>query len=441
MSRTPRVPLPLEGVRVTDITVVLAGTNAATLLGDWGAEVVRAEPLHLVQPSTRGMMAHPTKAMVDAQRNWITSYPNWDPGERPWNRWNFYNSHGRNKLSMTVDLSKPEGQAIVRRLVALSDIFIENNVPDTFDKWNLGYEGLRRVKPDLIMVRMPAYGLAGPYRNTRSFGSHIEGASGHTYLRGYEDTDPSQTEDVYFGDAAGAVNGAFAAVAALHQLRRTGKGQLIELAQTEGVVPYFGELVLDAQMNGRVAGHAENDLGAMAPHNTYPCKGEDRWIAIAIGCDKDWRALVEAMGRPAWASPDESGRFSDQAGRYRRRRELDRLVGEWTRQFEGRWLMERLQSRGIAAGVLNDDRDAFEDRHLNARGFFETLTLPDVGAHRYPGIVWKLARTPNAIRTPPATLGQHNAYVYGGLLGLSEEARARLQREGHIGEAYHAHVP
>ncbi|MEE9284742.1 MAG: CoA transferase [Dehalococcoidia bacterium] len=433
-----RVRLPLEGVRVTDITVVLAGTNAATLLADWGAEVIRVEPLHVVQPSTRGMFAHPTKEYIDATRHWVSAYPNWDPGPRPWNRWNFFNSHGRNKLSMTVDLSKPEGQQFTRRLIALSDVFIENNVPDTFEKWDLDYERLRRIKPDLIMVRMPAYGLTGPYRTYRSFGSHIEGASGHTYLRGYHDTDPTETEDVYFGDASAAVAAAFAVATALHQLRRTGKGQLIELAQTENVVNYFGELLLDYQMNGRIAGHAENDLGAMAPHNTYPCAGDDRWIAIAVGNDEAWQGLVRVMGNPSWAAEQ---RFTGQPQRYENRRELDSLVGEWTGQHEGRWLMERLQAAGVPAGVVNDDRDAFEDRHLNVRGFFETLRHPEVGVHRYPGIIWKMARTPNAIRFPPALLGQHNPYVYRELFGVSSEEYTRLEAEGHIGADYPDHLP
>ncbi|MCH7554049.1 MAG: CoA transferase [Chloroflexi bacterium] len=390
--------LPLQGIRVTDLTAVLAGTNAATLLGDWGAEVIRIEPLQIVQPVTRAMLAHPAKEWIDANHNWITAYVDWDPGEQPWNRWCFYNSHGRNKLSMTADLSKPEGQEMARNLIRISDLVIENNVPDTFEKWNLGYDQVRAIKPDLVMLRMPGYGLSGRYRTYRSFGSHIEGASGHTSMRGYPDTDPTMIEDVYYGDAAAAATAAYAAIIALRQMRMTGKGQLIELTQTDTVMTMFGEHFLDYQMNGRVPRPMANDYYNFAPHNTYPCRGHDRWIAIAVGRDEQWRAMVQVMMNPEWA---DDARFTDQDGRFQHRAEIDGHVSEWTRQYDNRWLMERLQRAGVPAGVLNDDADAYSDPHLASREFFQELNLPDAGVHRYPGIIWELLKTPNRIRQRP----------------------------------------
>lgn len=425
--------LPLEGVRVADLTVVLAGPNATTLMADWGAEVVRVEPLQMFQTSTRGRSPRPSQAFIDAARFWLNAYPNWKPGNRPWNLWPFFQAHARNKKSMTIDMRKPEGVELFKRLVAISDIVIENNVTETAEKLGIDYPALRKIKPDIVMLRMPAYGLTGPYRNYRSFGAHLEGAAGHTYIRGYEDTDPTMTEDVFFGDACASATGAYAAVLAIHQLRRTGRGQLVELAQTESLLPFFGDFLLDYQMNGRIAGPQGNDHYTMAPHNAYPCQGDDRWVAIAVGNDCEWQGLLRALGNPSWGSDP---RFATQAGRFEHRRELDKLVSEWTREHEDRWVMETLQKERVPAGVLNSEAGAYADPHLNARGFFPQLTHPDAGTHRYPGIVWKMGRTPNTIRTPPVTLGEHNDYAYRDLLGVSEGDFWRLERDGHIGTEY-----
>ncbi|MCH7553629.1 MAG: CoA transferase [Chloroflexi bacterium] len=448
--RTPRQPLddtrswkasggsrlPLEGVRVVDLTGVFAGTHAVTLLADWGAEVIRVEPLHVNQTQTRGPTA-PAQAMIDVSRNWLMAYPDWRPGERPWNRRANFQCHARNKLSMTLNLPDPEALDILLRLVSIADLVVENNVPETIDKLGVGYEVLRKAKPDIVMVRMPAYGLTGPYRDYRSMGAQLEGTAGHCLLRGYPDADPSMTGDTFFGDAIAAVTGAMAAAMALYQTRRTGKGQLVELAQTETLIPLFGEYLLDYQMNDRLPQPQGNDYYRMAPHNVYPCSGDDQWIAIAVGRESEWRGLLRTMGAPEWGS---ESRFASKEGRYEQRRELDTLVADWTRQYEGRWLMERLQRNGVPAGVLNDEAAAYGDPHLNARGFFEELTHVDAGTHRYPGIVWKMARTPNAIRTPPCTLGEHNDYVYRDLLQVSDDEYDRLKQAGHIGTRHHPGV-
>jgi crotonobetainyl-CoA:carnitine CoA-transferase CaiB-like acyl-CoA transferase len=429
--------LPLEGIRVADLTVVLAGTNATTLLADWGAEVVRVEPINRFQPITRGTLPRPSQELINANRNWIAAYPGWKPGPRPWNCWPHFNAHARNKLSMTLNIERPGGLDVLRELVRVSDVVIENNVPETIDKLGIGYEALRRVRPDIVMIRMPAYGLSGPYANYRSLGAHLEGTAGHTYIRGYPDTDPSERDDVYFGDAVAAATAAAAVLMVLHRRQRTGEGCLIEAAQCECLVPFFGDMLLDYQMNGRVAQPAANDLYKMAPHNTYPCKGDDQWVAIAVGTEDEWRGLLQAMGKPAWGM---DSRFATKASRFEHRRELDALVDAWTSQHEARWVMETLQARGVPCGVLNDEPGAFADPQLNARGFFETLTHADCGKHRYPGIIWRMAETPNHIRRPPCRLGEHNDWAYGELLGVAPARLAALREAGHIGMDYHPSV-
>ena len=191
-------------------------------------------------------------------------------------------------------------------------------------------------------------------------------------------------------------------------------------------------------MNGRVAGPQGNDLYSFAPHNAYPCAGEDRWVAIAVGDGRAWSGLVQAMGNPAWASDP---RFSDQISRHEHRQALDELVSQWTRQHEDRWVMETLQAASVPAGVLTDEPSAFDDPQLRARGFFQKLTHADCGTHLYPGIIWKMLGTPNAIRRPPCRLGEHNEYAYRELLGLSDDRFDALERAGHIGMDYHQEVP
>ena len=429
--------LPLKGLRVLDLTVVLAGPNATTLLADWGAEVIRVEPVSRLQPITRGHRARPTQELVDANRNWLVAYPGWEPGDHPWNRWPHFNAHGRNKSSMTLNLDEPEGARIFRELVSISDVVFENNVPATIDKLRLGYAELRKIRPDLVMVRMPAYGLEGPYAGYRSLGAHLEGTAAHTYVRGYPDTDPSERDDVYFGDAVAAATSAAAVLMALYRRRRTGEGGVVEVAQAESLIPFFGDIILDYQMNGRIAQAQANDLYGMAPHNTYPCKGEHRWVAIAVGSDDQWSGFVEALGRPAWA---DGPAFASKAGRYEHRAKLDALIDEWTSRHEAGWVMETLQRHGVPCGVLNDEAMAFDDPHLRARGFFETLQHPECGEHEYPGIVWRMEETPNRIRSVAPVLGQHNDWACRELLGLQASEIEALERAGHLASVYPPHV-
>ena len=209
------VRLPLEGIRVTAITTVWAGTSASQMLGDWGAEVIRVESCQNFQALTRGYLARPPKAFAQVQNPWRGGYPDLDAygtKNRSWNRFPWFNYHARNKLSMTVDLTRPKGMDIFKRLIAKSDVFMENNAPDTMEKLGISYETLRAVKPDIIVVNMPGFGLSGPYKNYRVLGAHLECVGGHVSLRGYPDLDPTTITYVYHCDAASGACAALAAV-------------------------------------------------------------------------------------------------------------------------------------------------------------------------------------------------------------------------------------
>ncbi len=422
--------LPLEGIRILDMTVVWAGTYCATLLADMGAEVIRLESIKRLPPITRGYIPYPPKEVIEGLPAFVAAMPGREPGKRPWNRYPLFNAHGRNKLGITVDLTQPSGMDIFKRLVAVSDAFVENNVTETMDKLGISYELMREINPRIIMLRMPAYGNTGAYRDYRSLGVHMEGVIGHTIVRGYEDMDQSSSTNVFAADAAGGAQGAFAMLAALHFRKRTGKGQLVELAQAENMIAYTGRFFMDYAMNKRDSSTIGN-RHTSAIQGCYPCAGDDRWVNITLFDDGDWAVFCETIGKPDWCSDE---RFSSHAGRYANQRDLDAHIAEWTRRHDHYEVMHILQAARVAAGPVMDQRDAFADPHLQERGIFEEVYHEDVdGSHLYVGAPYKMSDAPIKIRSGPVRLGADNEYVYKQVLSVSDEEYAELERMGHIG--------
>ena len=428
--------LPLEGIRVVDINVAWAGPYATLFLADWGAEVIHIESLQVFNPGSRGMTARP-KSVEEYQRIWSRAYPDWEPGPHPWNRYSGFNCHSRNKLSATVDLMRPEGVDLLKELVAISDIVIENNTPTAMEKLGVTYEVLKKVKPDLVMIRMPAYGLTGPYRNYRAWGSHVEAVIGHTWLRGHRHIDQSLKDDVYTSDAMGGITAAFAALVALRHRDLTGEGQLIDVALSEVVPPFLAGAIMDYTMNGRVQSTLGNIDTSNAPQGCYRCKGEDQWVTISVTSDQEWEGLRKAMGNPSWANDE---RYGNALGRWRNQEEIDQHIQAWTSQMESRDVMYRLQEEGVPAGMVMDEAELYQDPQLAHLGFFEEVTHPETGTHRYPGIIGRLGHLPNSTRRPAPCLGEHNSYVYRELMGLSRQRYEELEATGHIGTEYAPHV-
>lgn len=429
-------PLPLEGLRVLEITVVWAGPYCGSFLADLGAEVIRVESTKAFVPLTRGAAPHPSPEVINNLPLYSGGLPGRVPGARPFNRSPMFNSHARNKLSMTVNLLDPGGREIFNRLVAISDVLIENNPTETMDKLGISYPSLQAVKDDIIMLRMPAYGNTGPYRNFRAHGVHIEGMVGHTMLRGYADTDPSYNTTVLMSDAAAGAQGAFAVLAALRHRQRTGAGQLIELGQAENVFPYLGEYYLDYALNRRV--HAT--LGNRHPRalqNCYPCAPEpdhpDRWVTITVYDNPQWQALCDLINAPDLAGDPGLAHASQ---RLARQDEIDPRIAAWTRARSPASAMRALQRRAIPAGAVMTQADAFADPHIQSRAFFEEASQQDCGTHLYPGPLYKMSATPLSIRRGPVMLGQDNEYVYRQLLGYTAAEYAALAAAGHIGSDY-----
>jgi len=424
--------LPLDGIRVIEITVVWAGPFATMLLSDLGAEVIRVESINHFPPATRGTMVRPTPSAMAGSL--ATSYPDRDAGEKPWNRFSWFNVLARNKLSMTADLTRPKGREIFKDLIKISDILIENNAAATMNKLGLSYQVLSRVKPDLIMISMPAFGNTGPYKHYKGFGPIIEALSGHTWLRGYPDRDPSQTGvPAYHNDACSGATAAFAALAALYHRIETGEGQFIDISQSESMLPHLGEAIMDYTMNQRNLGPAGNRSPHRAPEGCYPCKGEDKWVNISIGSDQEWGKFCRILKNPAWTQDE---RFSDFLSRYKYSDELDRFISEWTGNKDPYEIMHFLQKEGIPCGPVISEEDALSDPHLKERDFFLAMSHPEAGTHPYPGFLWKMSHAPPGAKRPAPCLGEHNDYVYRTLLGKSDKEIDRLKREGHIGTEY-----
>ncbi len=427
--------LPLEGVRVADVTVVWAGPHVTQLLAEWGAEVIRVEPINKIQPNTRGAESIVSKEQAEllVAQGLQSGYPDMEPGADPWNRAAAFNSHARNKQSMACDVMSEDGRAAFLKLIEQCDVFVENNVPETIDKANIGWEVLREVNPRLIMLRMPAFALDGDYRNYRAFGLHVEAMVGHTHLRGYGDIGPEFIGETLSSDGVSGVQGALAIAMALRHRDRTGEGQLIELPLTEGFIPTFGEYIFDYTMNGRDTPSQANRHRTHAPHNVYATRGDDEWVAIDVATDEEFRALCTVLGSDALAADE---RFASVEGRLDSRDELDAalrpLVAEWTKDE----LFHALQRAGVAAAPLHTPLDALADPHLEARGFFEAIEVPGIGTHRYPGITIKMANTPNAVRTPPPKLGEHNEAIYLDMLGYTREELDALEAQGIVGTRY-----
>ncbi|HEY8490226.1 MAG TPA: CoA transferase [Dehalococcoidia bacterium] len=412
--------LPLEGVRVLDLTRVWAGPLATRILADFGAEVIKVE-----SRSARGPASVPAEY---ARRSGF--YPNGEAGERPWNRNGFHNKMNRNKRSVTIELNTEDGVALFRRLVAVSDVVIENYSPRVMANFGLDYPRLREVRPDIIMVSMPGYGMTGPYRDRVSYGTTLEPEAGLSSLMGYPDRGP-QRLGVAYPDPVAGIHAAGAVLMALWHRRRTGRGQYVDLAQVETAVNVIGEYVVGYQLNGRRPARLGNRHPWMAPHGCYPCRGEDRWITIAVGDDAAWQGLCRVLGRPDLAADP---RLATPQGRWEHQEEIDTAIRSWTQDQEMLDAMHRLQAAGVPAGAVLDARDLATNEHLEARGFFPRLTHPDAGTHPYPGQPIRLSATPAVFRTDAPRLGEHNEEVFKGLAGLSDQEYDRLVEQGVIGD-------
>ena len=399
--------LPLAGVRVLDLSKVWAGPYCTRLLADMGAEVIKVE-----SPGAWDLL----RSLV------ILS----EPSDRPYNRSIYFNQYNRNKYGCALDFSKPKGREIALRLIARSDIVVENYRSDVLENLDLTYETMRSARSDIILVSMPSHGLWGPEAHRIGYGTSIEQLAGLTSLSGYPDGAPQKSGISYGDPIAGAVAAA-AVIAALLYRRRTGRGQHIEVAQWEAFLPFVGEFFLEYDMTGREPQRRGNRHASMAPHGVYRCEGEDSWVAIAVGSDAEFAALCGVIDRPELAQDE---RFADVVSRYRDQDELDEVVSAWTRERPHREVAAQLQAAGVPASPVFTNPELMADPHLAERRFFEEVAHREAGTWQMDGPAWRFDRSPAHVRLPAPCFAEHNDYVLRDLLGLSEEEVAELEHEG-----------
>jgi len=395
-----------EGIKVADFSWSVAGPVVTKCLADHGATVVRIESMTHLDPirTTR-----PYKDNI--------------PGI---NRAGFYDSYNNNKYGITLNLNHPKGIEIAERIVAWADVVAESYIPGTMEKWGLGYEELCKINPDIIMFSTCNQGQTGPHAHQRGFGYQLTSLAGLVHLTGWPDRGPSMIS-VAYTNVVSQYFGVTALVAALDYCHRTGKGQHIDLSQYETGLQFSSPTLLDYIVNGHIVSRTGNRCDYGAPHAVYPCKGRERWCAIAVFSDEEWGGLCQAMGNPEWSSDSKFGTLS---ARKENEDELDNLIAGWTRKFSAEEVMEVIQANGVAAGVVSNCQDVYANPQLKYREHFRELDHAEIGRHYYEAPAFALSKTPAQLDMPSPCLGEHSHYFYNEILGMASEEFVELLNEG-----------
>jgi len=395
----------LEGVRVLDFAQVWAGPYCSLLLALNGAEVIKVESERRIDHSRLFSVTLGTRYM--------------GKDESP-----LFNTLNINKLDITLNLSHPKGVELAKDIARVCDVVIENFRPGVMSRLGVDYEALRKVKPDVIYLSSSSRGGTGPEWDYAGYAPIFAALGGVSYVTGHPDGMPSPISgrtDLLVG-----TSGFLAIVAALIYRSRTGKGQYIDLSSSEAMSVLIGEMFMDYAMNRRDQTPKGNQDSIMAPHNCYRCKGDDKWVSIAIASDDEWQAFCDVIGNPDWT---RDRKFSDAYSRKANEKELDRLVSQWTMNHTHYEAMEMLQRAGVAAMPSFSGEELLNNPHLEERGFFTEIHHPVMGKQTVVGPPWKLSATPGKVSRHAPLFGEHNKYVFGELLGMSQEDIDELQKQ------------
>ncbi len=404
--------LPLEGLRVVEMTANWAGPIAGRHLADLGAEVVKVELA--TKPATRALLAI-------ADDMWPEHY----------NRSAYFNKLNRNKRDVSLDLSKPAGREVFLRLVAGADVLVENNAARVMTQLGVGYETLRELNPRLVMCSMSGYGSTGPERNYSAYGSNIETSSGLASVLGYGPGEYFGTGS-YYADPVTGGHGAVAVLAALHARRTSGRGQWIDMALLEAVLPFFAQPFLGYSATGIVPEPLGNASPLYAPQGVYPTAGRDCWLALTVRDGRDFAGVCEVIGREEMARDPGLATVD---GRRARSAEIDAAIRAWAAARDHISAAEALQAKGVPAAPVMPNWEIVTDNHLNDRGFFVKVRGETVGTFPFPGFPWRFEQTPAAVRMAAPRFGEHNTEVFRALLGLSEAEVAALYADGVTSDA------
>ena len=419
---------PLKNIRVVDLSRVFAMPFAGANLADLGAEVIKIDTCQA--------------QFMETTRTITGPFPDNQPGELWWEQGGTFQTLNRGKRSLTLDLRSEEAQGIVKELVSVSDIVLENFTPRVMARFGLDYASLQAVKPDLIMISNTGYGHSGPWSNFGAMASALEPTHGTGAYMGYMDDDgsgalqpgsvPNKVGNSYT-DFLATWTALVSVMAALLHRAKTGRGTWVDLAMYQNGASFIGEGLLAYAFNGERVRRIGNRHEAMAPHGCYPCRGEDQWVTIAVRDDDDWLAFCGAVGAPGLAG---ESRFSTVAERLRRQDDLDDIVSSWTRERTPYEVMETLQGAGVPAGPVLTARQTLADTHFRERGFFEKVSHPvetGLGAKEYIGRGWKFSGSKAEIGGAAPLLGEANDYALREILGLTAERVDALAEQEVIG--------
>jgi crotonobetainyl-CoA:carnitine CoA-transferase CaiB-like acyl-CoA transferase len=402
MGETAKAKLPLEGIRVLDAATFLAGPFCATIFSEFGADVIKIEHPEFPDP----MRNIGLKVETGDSLTWL--------------------SEGRNKRTATLNLGKPEGAELFKQLVKQADVVVENFRPGTMERWGLGYRDLAAIKPDIVMVRITAYGQEGPYKDRPGFARIGHAFSGLTYLAGEPDGPPVIPGSTSLGDYISGLYGAIGALMALRHRDRTGEGQYIDVALYESTFRLLDELAPAFAKFGVVRQRMGADTATIVPHSHYQCS-DGQWVAIACSSDKIFEKLAQAMGR---ADLVASGTYETMQARVDNRDFINGIVGEWIGRHTRDELMAVCLANEIPCGPVNSIADIFADPHFKARGSLLSVQHPEVGEIVVPAVLPRLSKTPGRVTHLGRRHGADTGDVYGELLGLTAQKLAELKSRG-----------
>ena len=401
-------------LRVLDISMGWAGPLVGQMFAEMGAEVIKVEDTH----------------HFDWWRGSLSMAP---PEMQPIERAAVFNTANRGKRGVTLDLASTRGIEILKRLIEVSDILVENFSPGVMDRLGLGYDSVSAINPRLIMISMPSFGSDGPECNARGYGNTVEAMAGVTGLTGYHDGDGQRyTLSNALGDPVGGLHGVFALMVAMRERERTGRGQLIELAQVESLIPFVADAIVDFQFTEKVPAARGNRHRDHAPHGIYPCAGDDNWIALACETDAQWRSLTHALGLEHLA---DDKRFANALARKANEDALDAELSHVLEQLSADECIARLREAGVLAAPVNPAPAVMADPQIQSRDYFVAIDRAVVGTHLYPGAVARIPDTPLRADAPAPLLGEHNRRVFAETLGMTDDEISELERSGVIGSS------
>ncbi|MBA7571043.1 Succinyl-CoA:(R)-benzylsuccinate CoA-transferase subunit BbsF [subsurface metagenome] len=396
-----------SGIKIVAFCWAVVGPLTMKYFADYGATVIRVESSK--RPCTLRISA---------------PYKDDKPGI---DRSGYFNHFSANIFSMALNMGQPQALEVAKRLVAEADVVMENFTPSVMEKWGLGYEELKKVKPDIIMLRQSGFGSWGPYAQQPAFGMILAAMAGLPNFIGWPDRGPSPLGVSAYTDCIAPRFASAALIAALDYRNKTGKGQLLDLSQFETALYFILPALLDYSANGREPSRIGNSCSYAVPHGVYPCKGDDRWCTIAVLSNEQWANLCKVIGKTEHI---DDPRFNTLLSRKKNEEEINGLISEWTINLTPEEVMAQLQSAGVPAGVVKNAADIYDDPQLRQRNLFWPLQHPDMGLFTHLGQGFELSETPAQADMPSPRLGEHTEYVCTKILGMTDEEFVELVSAG-----------